>query len=82
MEGPQGPISYLVTNELFGTLMYCVPRPSTQTHAHLWSTVPFQVQIFACKILGMPFFVVVLSDLPSERLGDAKEREKCFRGVG
>ncbi len=32
---PQAPISYLVTYELFETLMYCVPPPTTQTQAHL-----------------------------------------------
>ncbi len=30
---PQPPISYLVTYELFETLMYCVPPPSTKTRA-------------------------------------------------
>ncbi len=34
---PQAPISYLVTYELFETLMYCVPPPTTQTQAHLCS---------------------------------------------
>ncbi len=34
----QPPISYLVTYELFETLMYCVPPPSTKTHGHLWVT--------------------------------------------
>ncbi len=32
---PQPPISYLVTYELFETLMYCVPPPNTKTRGHL-----------------------------------------------
>ncbi len=32
---PQASISYLVMYELFETLMYCVPPPTTQTKAHL-----------------------------------------------
>ncbi len=54
---PQPPISYLVTYELFETLMYCVPPPSTKTRGHLWVVVVVSDEeieawkIFLCEIL-------------------------------
>ena len=33
---PQAPISYLVSYELFETLMYCDPPPSPQPHGYVW----------------------------------------------
>ena len=34
-KGGQPPISFIVTYELFETLMYCVPPPSSKTRGHL-----------------------------------------------